>query len=45
MTYQFTGGLYMGPWDMLLEWNNNNYFWYAIDAIDGNVTCVFDTYS
>ena len=41
MTYQFTGGLYTGPWDMSLECDNNNYYWYAIDVIDGNVSCVW----
>ena len=45
MTYQITGDLYTGPRDMPLECGNNSYYWYAIDAIDGNVTYVFDTYS
>ena len=45
MTYQLTGGLHSDPWDVSLECDNNNYYWYAIDTTDGNVKCVFDTYS
>ena len=39
-TCHFTGGLYTGPRDMPLECDNNNYYWYAIDTIDGNVMCL-----
>ena len=41
MTYQFIGDSYTGPWDMSLEHDNYNYYWYAIDTIDGNVACVW----